>query len=107
MRFLYWNTYNNKTINSSIVDMVIENDVDYISLSEYSDDVDKLCEDLSKRINRKYFVISSINKRIKIISSIPCVEPGYHSDYCVSQVINDKLIVVSLHWEKWIMRLKF
>ena len=53
MRFLYWNTYNNKTINPSIVDMVIENDVDYISLSEYSDDVDKLCEDLSKRINRK------------------------------------------------------
>lgn len=97
LRFLFWNTCNNKTINPSIVDMVIENDIDFVSLSEYSDDVYKLCEALSKRKNRKYFVISTINKRITILSSIPHIEPGYHSDYCVSQLINGNLIVVSVH----------
>ena len=97
MRFLFWNTYNNKTINQYIADIVIEKNIDFISLSEYSDDIEKLCDGLNQKTNRKFFVISSINERIKIVSSNPCIEPGYYNDYCVSQVIDNNLIVASLH----------
>ncbi len=31
LRFLFWNTYNNKTINQHITDIIVEKDIDIIS----------------------------------------------------------------------------
>ena len=48
MKFLFWNTHNNKAINPILRELVVENKVDIIILAEYDADESellKLCED--------------------------------------------------------------
>jgi len=61
INILFWNTNipksNNKkadNINSSLVEMVLENDVDILSLAEYSENIQQLCDTLNASSKKNY-----------------------------------------------------
>lgn len=47
MRMLFWNTHRNVNINSYILDLVNENEIDVLVLAEYKADTNELNWDLS------------------------------------------------------------
>ena len=44
MKYLFWNTHKNKSINSTLCDLIIENCISVVVLAEYSADMDDLID---------------------------------------------------------------
>lgn len=42
MKYLFWNTHNNESINPILCDLIIENHISVVVLAEYSANIDKL-----------------------------------------------------------------
>ena len=71
MNCLFWNVNKGK-LNSYIVDIVTENEIDILALAEYEDDI----EDLKKRfISKKYdlYELQNLGSRVTILTTF---QPG-------------------------------
>ena len=67
MNISFWNTHKNKEINNFLIDMIIEKNIDIMLLSEYSDNVNYLINELYV-MGKYYDEISPIAcKKIKIL----------------------------------------
>lgn len=99
MRFLFWNTHNNKSINDVLTDVIIENRIDIVVLAEYAADVFKLCERLVNQGCGMFPYPSGVNNRLTIIgsASVVNVSAETQTQYESIQYINDDLILCCIH----------
>ncbi len=97
MRILFWNTHKNAEINSTIGEIICENNVSVVALAEYAADIDNLlCELLHKyRIEMKKYHCAC--ERITIIGCIDNVESRFEDTHTSIQVINGKDILCCTH----------
>ena len=97
MKVLFWNTHQNKRINSILYELIVENNISIVILAEYDAQADDLINSLAKRgiTMRKY--ITTGCDRISILGNVSCVEPGTQTQYASIQVINDKDIFCCVH----------
>ena len=97
MKVLFWNTHQNKGINSILYELIVENNISIVILAEYDAQADDLINSLAKRgiTMRKY--ITTGCDRISILGNVSCVEPGTQTQYASIQVINDKDIFCCVH----------
>lgn len=54
MRFLFWNTNKNESVNRILVDLINENSIDYTVLAEYTANSEELCGLLRDKANTNY-----------------------------------------------------
>lgn len=97
MRVLFWNTHNNEDINSVISEIVLENNINIIVLAEYCANINSLIDELSVcgKCFKQCFTVGC--DRIKILSSNIKIEPDLQGDYASIQIINDSIILCSVH----------
>lgn len=97
MRILFWNTHKNESINGTICELVIENNVSIVVLAEYTADVNELINMLySQNIKMSQFTCIGCD-RIKIIGNISNVEPGLQTTHSSIQIINNEYILCCVH----------
>lgn len=96
MRILFWNTHQNKNINTVLSELIIENNASIIILAEYSAKIDDLITLLSSYgiIMRQY---DSCCERIKLLGSLDCVELRLDDNHYTIQIINNKDILCCVH----------
>lgn len=94
MKFLFWNTHNNKKINYILKQLIKENNIHIVILAEYDADISELLSGLHLF---KYVTVGC--NRIKILGRISpsCVLPSSQSDYASFQIINGKIILCCVH----------
>ena len=97
MKFLFWNTNNNKKINNIIWHMVQEFDINIVILAEYADDINHLLKILEA--NNIYMgKCQMINcKKLIIIGNVLGFSPGPQDDRFSFQIIQDKYILCAVH----------
>ena len=98
MKYLFWNTHNNKNINSVLCDLVIENRISIVILAEYDADIMELVELVhSYGVPMKQIPTVGCD-RIKMIGEESAsVDPATHTDHAAFQVINGNIILCALH----------
>lgn len=89
MRILFWNTYRNKNINTVLSELIIENNISFVVLAEYSAQMNELIAILSTHgiVMKQY---NSLCNRVKLLGSIACVEPSLDDSHHTIQIINKK-----------------
>ncbi|MDE7204911.1 MAG: endonuclease/exonuclease/phosphatase [Lachnospiraceae bacterium] len=97
MRVCFWNTNKNMSINSFIVDIVYENNIDILILAEYVDNINRLQLGLSEYGIELEEGITVGCERIVILTRRYEIEPGFQNKYCSMQIIDNKYILVCLH----------
>ena len=97
MRFLFWNTHRNSKINPYIVGLVLEHNIDFLVLAEYTDNPEELAEEFYRKQIRFHNCFTEGCDRIKIWSSYVHVEPGVQEKHYSLQIVNNKFIVCSTH----------
>ena len=97
MKYLFWNTYKNKNINSILCDLIVENEISVVVLAEYSANVDELL-DLLRIEGFSMREIPSMCERIRIIgASGISIEPHLQTDKASIQIINNNIILCGVH----------
>lgn len=96
LKLLFWNTYQNKNINITLSELIIENNASIIALAEYSANIDELIDILAsnKTIMKQY---DSCCSRIKLLGSLNNIEPKIDTDHATIQIINNKDILCCVH----------
>jgi len=97
MKVLFWNTHNNDKINSVLLDVIIENEISFVVLTEYTANLDQLIALLSENgiLMRSYMTTGC--DRITVLGSVLNVEPGPQSKYASMQVIDETDILCCVH----------
>lgn len=96
MKYLFWNTHKNESINSLVCDLVKENDIAVVMLAEYNADSNELLEMLSKeRVELKEY--GSCSERIKIFGKVEKISYRTDTEHAIIRVINDKDILCCVH----------
>lgn len=82
MNLLFWNTYNNKQIDSCLVEIITEKHCDIVVLAEYDNDISELCRELNKKTQEPFTVIPNMGgcDRIKGI-----IRRKYHASSNIEQ----------------------
>lgn len=97
MRLLFWNTYNNKNINSYVMSLVEENEIDILVLAEYTGNENELSEYL-QQCKKRLFKWNTLGcDRIKIWGNYVNVEPVSQNKYYSIQVVDRQYIVCGVH----------
>ena len=96
MKVLFWNTHNNDSINSALLN-VVENKISFVILAEYTANLDQLIALLSEKgiVMRRYMTIGC--ERITVLGSVLNVEPGPQPKYASMQVIDKRDILCCVH----------
>lgn len=97
MNIAFWNTHRNKEINSLIVNLVIQRDIDVVALAEYDANLDELKEKLNENGIHEYYT-SDICERIKLFGRLPSADPGYVDKYCSFLKVNDDVTFCTVHF---------
>lgn len=97
MKVLFWNTYKNANINSTICELASENNASIIVLAEYTANIDALLNALHLQYGIKMQQYYSCCERITMIGSIENVEMRFDSDHTTIQIINEKDILCCTH----------
>ncbi len=97
MNIAFWNTHQNKEINSMIVNLVIQRDLDLVTLAEYGANLDELREKLNDNGIREYY-IPDICERIKAFGKSTIVDPGYVDKYCSFLKVNNDITFCTVHF---------
>ena len=93
MKMLFWNTHRNSNINSFILELVEQNEIDILILSEYAGNLEELSKYLMQSKKRLCKWNSSGCNRIQIWGNYVDVEPGEQNKYFSIQIVNDKYII--------------
>jgi len=109
INILFWNTNipnadKEKTvnINESLVEIVLENNIDFISLAEYGADIQRLCNKLNS-VSKKQYNLIPISKCDRIVGLLNTYYPvTYLNDetryIIIKTVIGSKeLIIATIH----------
>ena len=91
MRFAFWNT-NKKLINSYIVSLVRDFQIDTLILAEYSDDISFLIDSLDFQI-----VSSTGCDRLKLLSNKSFFDIGPQASHYSFQIVNEDYLLCCLH----------
>ena len=94
MKYLFWNTHKNLTINPILCDLMIENNITIAILAEYTANPSELIEllDIKGLSMQQYITIGC--ERIKIIGvSGLSIAPQLQTDQSSIQVINNDIIL--------------
>ncbi len=96
MKFLFWNTYKNESINSVLSELIMENNISIAVLAEYSANMKELIDILISNgiIMKQYYCGCD---RIKLLGSLNSVEPRLDTDHASIQIINGKDILCCVH----------
>lgn len=97
MKMLFWNTHRNSNINSFILELVEQNKIDILILSEYAGNLEELSKYLMQSKKRLCKWNSSGCNRIQIWGNYVDVEPGEQNKYFSIQIVNDKYIICGVH----------
>lgn len=97
MKVLFWNTHKNTNINSTLCELIVENNVSVIVLAEYTADFNDLLNVLLLKYGIKMQRYCSCCKRITIIGEPNNVEARFDSDHTTIQIINGKDILCCTH----------
>ena len=97
MKMLFWNTHRNSNINSFILELVEQNEIDILILSEYAGNLEELSKYLMQSKKRLCKWNSSGCNRIQIWGNYVDVEPGEQNKYFSIQIVNDKYIICGVH----------
>lgn len=96
MKFLFWNTHKNESINSTLSELIMENHISIIILAEYSANIEELIDLLAlNRITMKQYYNEC--DRIKLLGSLDNVEPRLDTSHATIQIINGKDILCCVH----------
>ncbi len=98
MKYLFWNTHNNESINPILCDLIIENHISVVVLAEYSANIDNLTgllQDAGAIMNPA----STIGcDRIRILKEAGiCIRPELQSDHNSIQIISGNTILCCVH----------
>ena len=96
MRIAFWNTHNNKNINSLLVQLIYEKQIDIMLMAEYVADIAEVKDNLNST-GRCYDTYFTECKRIHILGNIEDVEPGFMCEYYGIHIINREIILCSVH----------
>ena len=103
MKYLFWNTNNNKMVNEYIKDLMIENNYDLIALAEYNDNIKEMLDYLNLNRREMYNILTPGCDRITLISKIKprdvisCEETQYYTIKILSLAYGKKQIIASVH----------
>lgn len=81
MRMLFWNTHRNVNINSYILDLVNENEIDVLVLAEYKADTNELNCNLEQSKKRLFKWNTTGCERIHIWGNYIDATPGEQNKY--------------------------
>lgn len=97
MRIAFWNVNKNGKINEYVEELIRDNSIDILVMAEYSDDINRLLDELSQKdiFMLEYFSYGC--ERIKILGNQKSVKPGYQGNYCSFQIIDSKYILCCVH----------
>ena len=62
MRILFWNTHRNVDINSYILDIVNQNEIDVLVLAEYMAEINELNDNLKQCKKRLFWLCKGISR---------------------------------------------
>lgn len=98
MKYLFWNTYKNKNINSILCDLIIENGISVVVLAEYSADINDLIE-LLRSCGVSMQQVPTVGcDRIHMLGEVGLrIEPQLQTDRVSIQVVDDNTILCSVH----------
>ena len=96
MKFLFWNTHKNDSINFVLSKLIMENHISIAILAEYTANMQELIDILASNniIMKQYY---SGCDRIKLLGSPNSVEPRLDTGHATIQIINDKDILCCVH----------
>ena len=96
MRILFWNTHQNRSINTILGELIIENNASIVVLAEYRADINELINILSLYgvTMRQY---DSCCERIKLLGSMEDIELKLDASHYTIQVVNRKDILCCVH----------
>lgn len=94
---LFWNTHKNENINSTIGELIVENNISIVVLAEYTAKIDDLLNILLLQYGLKMRHYDSCCDRITIIGEINNVEMRLDTDHTTIQIINGKDILCCTH----------
>lgn len=97
MKVLFWNTHKNENINSTIGELIVENNISIVVLAEYTAKIDDLLNILLLQYGLKMRHYDSCCDRITIIGEINNVEMRLDTDHTTIQIINGKDILCCTH----------
>ncbi len=98
MRMAFWNTNRNVEINPYVQDIIIDNGIDIMVLAEYEANINHLRNGLRKHNIYMGKYISIGCDRITLLGKCRNVNPCYQDTYCSLQNIQDKYILVCVHF---------
>lgn len=96
MKYLFWNTHRNESINPIICQLAIENDISIIILAEYTADAKDLVG-LFSRNGMNMMEYGSCSERIKIFGKIQNVDYRIDTDHAIIRVVNSRDIICCIH----------
>ena len=97
LKVLFWNAHKNVDINSTICELVAENNISIVVLAEYTANIDDLLDTLRLQYGlqmRRYY---SCCDRITMIGEVNDVEVRFDNDHTTIQIINGKDILCCTH----------
>lgn len=87
MRFLFWNTHNNKNINQILCDIIVEQKINVAILAEYEDLTEDLISNLDlKGVEMKCYPSIGCD-RLTILGTLKAVRQSRQSKYYSMQII--------------------
>lgn len=96
MKYLFWNTHRNDSINEILSELIIENDISVILLAEYTADANELINLLALK-NVSLNDYGSCSERIKIFGQVGNIEYRTDTDHAIIRIINNKDILCCVH----------
>lgn len=97
MRILFWNTHRNVDINSYILDIVNQNEIDVLVLAEYMAEINELNDNLKQCKKRLFNWNTKGCERIHIWGNYIDVTPGEQNKYFSVQIVNKQYIMCGVH----------
>ena len=97
MRILFGNTHRNVDINSYILDIVNQNEIDVLVLAEYMAEINELNDNLKQCKKRLFNWNTKGCERIHIWGNYIDVTPGEQNKYFSVQIVNKQYIMCGVH----------
>lgn len=97
MRILFWNTHRNVDINSYILDIVNQNEIDVLVLAEYMAEINELNDNLKQCKKRLFNWNTKGCERIHIWGNYIDVTPEEQNKYFSVQIVNKQYIMCGVH----------
>ncbi len=97
MRIAFWNVHKNNSIGSIIRKLIMTESIDLMIMAEYCKDIGSIINMVDEGSNSWKAVFTGGCDRIKILSSRTDIEPGVMNEYYAMVIVNNDMIICSLH----------